>query len=107
MPPSENASTADIRRTALVYDSTPAPRGSKSLGAPGASSPGRWHRLRPVQSIGWMLLLAGCTVGPDFVQPKAPVPEQWQEADSAAVTRMPAERHSVCRGRIVSENAPA
>jgi NodT family efflux transporter outer membrane factor (OMF) lipoprotein len=39
-----------------------------------------------------MLLLAGCAVGPDFVQPKAPVPEQWQEADSAAVTRKPAEQ---------------
>jgi NodT family efflux transporter outer membrane factor (OMF) lipoprotein len=39
-----------------------------------------------------MLLLAGCTVGPDFVRPKAPVPEQWQEADSAAVTRKPAEQ---------------
>jgi outer membrane protein TolC len=31
-------------------------------------------------------------VGPDFVQPKAPVPEQWQEADSAVVTRKPAEQ---------------
>jgi NodT family efflux transporter outer membrane factor (OMF) lipoprotein len=39
-----------------------------------------------------MLLLAGCTVGPDFVQPKAPVPEQWQEAGGAAVTRKPAEQ---------------
>jgi outer membrane protein TolC len=39
-----------------------------------------------------MLLLAGCSVGPDFVRPKAPVPEQWQEADSAVVTRKPAEQ---------------
>ena len=39
-----------------------------------------------------MLVLAGCTVGPDFVSPKAPVLEQWQEADSAVVTRNPAEQ---------------
>ena len=40
-----------------------------------------------------MLALAGCTtVGPDFVPPKAPVLEQWREADSAVVTRKPAEQ---------------
>jgi outer membrane protein TolC len=39
------------------------------------------------------LALAGCTtVGPDFVQPKAPVTEQWPEADTAVVTRKPAEQ---------------
>jgi hypothetical protein len=37
--------------------------------------------------------IAGCTtVGPDFVQPKAPVIEQWQEADGAVVTSKPAEQ---------------
>jgi NodT family efflux transporter outer membrane factor (OMF) lipoprotein len=43
--------------------------------------------------IGLMLALAGCTaVGPDFLRPEAPVPEKWQEADSALVTQKPAER---------------
>jgi NodT family efflux transporter outer membrane factor (OMF) lipoprotein len=37
--------------------------------------------------------LAGCTtVGPDFVQPRAPALAQWQEADSVVVTRKPAEQ---------------
>ena len=41
--------------------------------------------------IGLTLAIAGCTtVGPDFVQPKAPVLEQWQEADAAVVTHTPA-----------------
>ena len=40
-----------------------------------------------------MLFLAGCTtVGPDFVPPTAPLLDQWQEADSAVVTRDPAEQ---------------
>jgi len=40
-----------------------------------------------------MLVLAGCTmVGPDFVQPEAPVPDQWQAADGAALGREPAEQ---------------
>jgi NodT family efflux transporter outer membrane factor (OMF) lipoprotein len=40
-----------------------------------------------------VLVLASCTtVGPDFVQPKAPLPEQWKEADSAALTQKPAEQ---------------
>jgi len=40
-----------------------------------------------------MLVLAGCTtVGPDFLQPKAPVPELWQENDTAVVTHKPAEQ---------------
>ena len=40
-----------------------------------------------------VLALAGCTtVGPDFVQPKAPLPEQWQQTDSAMLTRKPDEQ---------------
>ena len=40
-----------------------------------------------------MLLLAGCTtVGPDFVQPKAPLPLQWQEPDGAKYALKPAQR---------------
>ncbi len=60
---------------------------------PVGSSAARVHRLRSVQWIGLTLVLASCTtVGPDFVQPKAPALEQWQEADSAAVTRKPVEQ---------------
>ena len=65
----------------------------KSRAVPTVSSAGRRHRLRPAVWIGLTLALAGCTtVGPDFVQPKAPVLEQWQEADSAVLTRKPAEQ---------------
>ena len=61
--------------------------------APGAPAPGWRHGLRLVQWICLMLVLAGCTtVGPDFVQPEAPVLEQWQEADGAVLTRTPAEQ---------------
>lgn len=39
------------------------------------------------------LALASCTtVGPDFVQPKARVPDKWQEADSAVDTQKSAEQ---------------
>ena len=40
-----------------------------------------------------MLAFAGCTtVGPEFVTPKAPVPQQWQERDAAMFALQPAER---------------
>ncbi len=54
----------------------------------------RWRKhVRPVQSIGAAVLLAGCTtVGPNFVTPAAPVLAQWEDADTVAVTRRPAER---------------
>jgi NodT family efflux transporter outer membrane factor (OMF) lipoprotein len=40
-----------------------------------------------------VLVLAGCTtVGPDFVPPKVPAPDRWQQAESAIVTRRPAQR---------------
>ena len=57
------------------------------------STCGRRTRLRRALWVGLMLALAGCTtVGPDFVQPQAPVLAQWQEADNAVVTRKPAEQ---------------
>jgi NodT family efflux transporter outer membrane factor (OMF) lipoprotein len=53
-----------------------------------------WRQgIRSMQGIVVLLAMAGCTtVGPDFVQPKAPVLDQWQDADSAVVTRKPAEQ---------------
>jgi len=50
-------------------------------------------RLLLPKAFAVMLALAGCTtVGPDFVPPKAPALGQWQKADSAAITRKPAEQ---------------
>ncbi len=65
-----------------------------SLHAAGCTAPApRRHRaLRRVHCIALLLALGGCAaVGPDFVQPRAPVPGQWQDADPA-VTHKPAEQ---------------
>ena len=76
----------------ILTRSVPASRGPNPRGAPGAPAPGWRHRLRSVQWICLMLVLAGCTtVGPDFVKPEAPVLEQWREADGAVLTRAPSE----------------
>ena len=53
----------------------------------------RWRHLRALHGIALSLAVGGCTtVGPDFVQPKAPVLAQWQEADAAVVTHAPARQ---------------
>ena len=49
------------------------------------------HILLPM-ALAVMLALAGCTVGPDFVIPEAPVPDQWSQADGAVVSQTPVER---------------
>ncbi len=58
------------------------------------TSPRDWRR--GIRSARWtvvVFVLAGCTtVGPDFVQPRAPALAQWQEADSVVVTRKAAEQ---------------
>jgi outer membrane protein TolC len=57
------------------------------------SSVGSRPRLRAIVLTGLVLALAGCTtVGPDFVPPKAQVPDQWQAADGAALSRKPADQ---------------
>ncbi len=42
--------------------------------------------MKSLVCYGWLivpaLLLAGCTVGPDYVKPSPPVPEKWHEAHS-------------------------
>ena len=64
-----------------------------SRAAPGAPVRRRWQPVRRVRWLGAVLMVAGCTtVGPDFVPPSAPVLAKWQEADSAVVTRQPAEQ---------------
>jgi hypothetical protein len=84
-------STAATQRTTVRNHSEEAAGDGQAHAALRGSFPGWRRRVRHVQWLGWTLALAGCTtVGPDFVQPKAPVPEQWQEADSAVVTRKPA-----------------
>ena len=66
--------TADIRRTALLNDSVQDVRDCESRAVPAASPGRRRHRHCAAAWLGMMLALAGCTtVGPDFVQPKAPV----------------------------------
>lgn len=58
-----------------------------------ASRPRRGFRAGMLPCAALVLALAGCTtVGPDFVAPQAPLPEAWQQADSAAVTRKAAEQ---------------
>ena len=85
--------TADTRRAALLNDSVQDVRDCESRAVPAASPGRRWHRHCAAAWLGTMLALAGCTtVGPDFVQPQAPVLAQWQEADNAVVTRKPAEQ---------------
>jgi NodT family efflux transporter outer membrane factor (OMF) lipoprotein len=49
-------------------------------------------RLLLPTALAVMLALAGCTVGPDFVRPKAPVLDQWSQADGAVLSQKPAER---------------
>ena len=84
--------TADTHRAALPHDSVQAASDPELRRTPGACAAGWRHRIRTVQWIGLMLVLPGCTmVGPDFVKPEAPVLDQWQEADGAALTRKPAE----------------
>ena len=93
LPQPDMMTTADTRRATPLNDSVQAARDLESRAGPAASASGGRHHLRPAAWIGLTLALAGCTtVGPDFVQPKAPVLEQWQEADTAVVTRKPAEQ---------------
>ena len=44
------------------------------------ADPGRGPRGKLAATLGFALLLAGCTkVGPDFVKPDAPIANQWTE----------------------------
>ncbi len=66
--------TADMRRAALLNDSVQDVRDCESRAVPAASPGRRRHCHCAAAWLGMMLALAGCTtVGPDFVQPKAPV----------------------------------
>jgi hypothetical protein len=86
-PPDPERIKSDYRRPTPRQDTDqilPAPCGSNPRGAPGSAAPGWRHRLRSVQWLCLMLVLAGCTTaGPDFVIPEAPVLEQWREADGS------------------------
>ena len=59
----------------------------------GAACCGRRPRAASVPWAVLVLALAGCaTVGPDFVQLKAPALDHWQDADGTVVTREPAKQ---------------
>ena len=74
-----------------MNDSHALERGSASGARFGASGSARRRRSAVMSGAVLVLALAGCTtVGPDFEPPQAPLPGQWQQADSAAVTREPA-----------------
>ncbi|WP_054774907.1 hypothetical protein [Methylogaea oryzae] len=59
--------------------------------------------MRP--EAGYLLLLcglAGCTVGPDYREPAASVPDRWQADLQAADALRPVERESLKAGGSVS-----
>ena len=63
------------------------------LAMSGRQASGRRRGVRTVLLALVFLVLTGCAmVGPDFVKPKAPVLEQWQEADGVVLTRQPMEQ---------------
>ncbi len=43
------------------------------------------RHLRPLSLLALLSLLAGCSVGPNFIAPKAPVAQNWREARNPSV----------------------
>ncbi len=83
---------SDTCRAAHLNDSVEASDNSEPQAALGAPTPYWLHCVRWVRWIVLMLALAGCTVGPDFVRPKAPVLDQWSQTDGAVLSQKPVER---------------
>ena len=44
---------------------------------------------RLIHAVGATVLLAGCTVGPDYKHPDSPVPPGWAGLDGASVASAP------------------